>query len=491
MPDSPRRRGTAALLRGAVMACAMLVVAVAGGAQDTGGDGLQAVRTFEPGELRVADLGPLQRVVVVEGGRTMPLDSYARFTLLRLSGRRSLDRRPAIEWLARVLFTPNETHDDQIFVVDNPEVIDAMGLPSRGRDRYSLSFLLPGLDELERLAEDAAAIGEDNRTIVEREIIRLWNNVGVYANLLSSFAFTYPHRDFQVDDAGVAELLGLPGPGTYSYLDISLRRSELREAATAAGVGARHERGVQPRGRTAASAQPEPGCVGEQFRRVAAGDHTGRRLRRRAVAHAVAGTRRSADGGARGGAGGRDGERIAGAARLAGCLPGGTRSAVCPGHPPVQRLRAAARGGRPEHQESGAGDSLQSHQSLPGRSHGVRRRAAAAGAVVRRLAQMAVSRQPGAAGGRLHPPYLRPGAAHPDYRPAAGYQPVRDVRVRGVGGCAVRDRDGVPAQALSWRVQRLGRRLRVPAAVGQVRRRRHHAGACRRCWTPTSGCPPT
>ena len=235
-PGAARRRGSTALVRGTVLACALLMVAAAGGAQEAGGAGLDEVRAFAPGELRVADLGPLQRLVVVEGGRTMPLDSYARFTLLRLSGRRSLDRRPAIEWLARVLFTPNETHDDQIFVVDNPEVIDAMGLQSRGRDRYSLSFLLPGLDELERLAEDAMAIGEDNRTIVEREIIRLWNNVGLYANLLTSFAFTYPHRDFEVDDAAVAELLGLPATGTYSYLDIALRRAELREAATAAGL---------------------------------------------------------------------------------------------------------------------------------------------------------------------------------------------------------------------------------------------------------------
>ncbi len=234
-PSATRRRQRAVCppCCTATVSAFLLLAAAVAGAQEQGG---AAPGAFAPGELRVADLGPLQRIVVVEGGRTMPLDSYARFTLLRLSGRRSYDRRPAIEWLARVLFTPNETHDDDIFVVDNPEVIDAMGLPSRGRDRYSLSFLLPGLDELERLAEDAGAISEDNRTIVEREILRLWNNVGLYANLLSSFAFTYPHRDFQVDDAGVAELLGLPGTGTYSYLDIALRRAELREAATAAGL---------------------------------------------------------------------------------------------------------------------------------------------------------------------------------------------------------------------------------------------------------------
>ena len=223
-------------VRFVVAACAMLLVAVAGAAQEVAGAGLDEVRAFAPGELRVAELAPLRRIVVVEGGRPMPLDSYARITLLRLSGRRSYDRRPAIEWLARVLFTPNETHDDEIFLVDNPEVVDAMGLESRGRDRYSLAFLLPGLPELERLAADAVAISEEGRTIVEREILRLWNNVGVYANLLSSFAFTYPHRDFQVDDQAAAELLGLPGTGTYSYLDIALRRAELRDAAMAAGV---------------------------------------------------------------------------------------------------------------------------------------------------------------------------------------------------------------------------------------------------------------
>ena len=234
----PRRapHGAARALRVALAAVVALLVAAAGAAQDAIGSGLDEVGTFAPGELRITDLGPLQRIVVVEGGRPMPLDSYARITLLRLSGRRSYARRPAIEWLARVLFTPNETHDDEIFLVDNPDVVDAMGLASRGRDRYSLSFLLSGLPELERLAEDATVISEDSRTIVEHEILRLWNNVGLYANLLSSFAFTYPHRDFQLDDPAVAELLGLPGTGTYSYLDIALRRAELRAGATAAGA---------------------------------------------------------------------------------------------------------------------------------------------------------------------------------------------------------------------------------------------------------------
>ncbi len=221
----------------ALVATAALAAAAVGWGQEggTATDAAGGQSGFAAGELRVADLAPLQRVVVVEGGRPMPLDSFARITLLRLSGRSSFARRPAIEWFARVLFTPNETHDDGVFLVDNPEVIDAMGLVSRGRDRYGLAFLLDGLPELERLAEDAGAISEDNRTVVEREILRLWNNVGAYANLLSTFAFTYPHADFQVADAAAAALLELPGPGTYSYLDIALREDRLRSAVTEAG----------------------------------------------------------------------------------------------------------------------------------------------------------------------------------------------------------------------------------------------------------------
>ena len=212
-----------------------LLAAAAAWGQEAG-PALDLQGSFADGELRIADLAPLQRIVVVEGGRPMPLDSFAGITLLRLSGRHSFDRRPAIEWFARVLFTPNETHDDEVFLVDNPEVIDAMGLVSRGRGRYSLSFLLAGLPELERLAVDAGAISENNRTVVEREILRLWNNVGTYANLLSTFAFTYPHADFQVIDPAAAELLELPGPGTYSYLDIALRQDALRAGVTELGL---------------------------------------------------------------------------------------------------------------------------------------------------------------------------------------------------------------------------------------------------------------
>ena len=132
--------------------------------------------------------------------------------------------------------TPNETHDDKIFVVDNPEVLNAMGVKAEGRGRYSLNDLMDGLPELERLARNANQITEKNRTIVEREILRLWSNVGSYANLLAAFTFTHPNTDFTINDIELANALSLSQPGTYSYLDIALERTEVSEQSTKLGL---------------------------------------------------------------------------------------------------------------------------------------------------------------------------------------------------------------------------------------------------------------
>ena len=340
-----RGRGAPARRCGAIVACVLLVVAAAGGAQEAGGAALDEVRAFAPGELRVADLGPLQRVVVVEGGRTMPLDSYARFTLLRLSGRRSYDRRPAIEWLARVLFTPNETHDDQVFVVDNPEVIDAMGLPSRGA--RPLQPVVPAAGT-GRAGAPGRGCGGDRRGQPDHRRARDHPAVEQRRAVRQPALLVRVHLPAPRLPGGRCGGRGPARAARHRHLQLPRYRAAPRRAARSGhrrGVGTRRERRVRPHGRTAAAAQPEPGRVAEQLCRTAAGDHSGRRLRQRAMAHAVAGARRRADGCARAGAAARGGDGTAGAARPAGSLPGGPRPALRPSHPPVHRLRAAARRG--------------------------------------------------------------------------------------------------------------------------------------------------
>ena len=88
----------------------------------------------------------------------MPMDSYARNLLLSISGKSTFDRKPASQWLARVLFTPEETRGDAIFLINNPEVVEALGLEAHGRGRYSFAQLQPALAELTR-ARIAGSVG--------------------------------------------------------------------------------------------------------------------------------------------------------------------------------------------------------------------------------------------------------------------------------------------------------------------------------------------
>ncbi|MCY4373685.1 MAG: cytochrome c biogenesis protein CcsA, partial [Spirochaetaceae bacterium] len=178
------------------------------------------------------------------GGRQKPLDSYARNTLLRYSGRERYAGQPAIDWLARGLLSPQETYRDEVFLIDHPEVLEAIGVPSRGRGRYSFEELRAGGIELEELAALASELQAEERSLVQRELIRVWNNLVEFSALLAAFGFTYPDTEaFFVDTDGAAEALQLPAAGPYSYLDLALRRPLLEERA--ADVVDRHQRSGQ------------------------------------------------------------------------------------------------------------------------------------------------------------------------------------------------------------------------------------------------------
>ena len=189
---------------------------------------------YQPPPPRLASVASLRPLTVIEDGRRKPLDSYARNTLLRYSGRERYAGQSAIDWLARVLLTPQETYRDEVFLVDHPEVLEAIGVPSRGRGRYSFEELRDGAVELEELAALASALPAEERSLVQRDLIRVWNNLVEFSELLSAFGFTYPDQNAFFVTEGAADVLQLPGPGPYSYLDLALRRPLLEERAAAA-----------------------------------------------------------------------------------------------------------------------------------------------------------------------------------------------------------------------------------------------------------------
>lgn len=166
----------------------------------------------------------LKSLPVLEGGRVKPLDTYARVTLLQLSSKSTFKGRPAIDWLARVMFTPTQAVDDAIFRINNTDVIYALGLEPQEGSRYTFALLGPAIGKLSQLADKAMKVDEKKRTPVESEIIRVANNLSLYLGIMNSFLFAVPHSDFRLEDPATAKALGLPErEGPYSYLEVRSR----------------------------------------------------------------------------------------------------------------------------------------------------------------------------------------------------------------------------------------------------------------------------
>lgn len=172
----------------------------------------------------VTDYDAFARIPVQDGGRIMPMDTYARLRLLQFSGRSTFNKKPAVEWLARVLFDPQSTQHDPIFMVNNPELLEAIGLEALAGRRFSYDQLRPGLEKLRELALAANQHKAEDRTPIEKEFIRVYHNLSTFGSLAASFRFALPHPDFFVTNAALRAKLGLPEDrNEFSFLDIYQR----------------------------------------------------------------------------------------------------------------------------------------------------------------------------------------------------------------------------------------------------------------------------
>ena len=177
---------------------------------------------------------------VQEGGRIMPMDSYARHVLLMLSGKERVNREvegeakpeevPALQWISETLFTPSRTSGDKVFLINNPEVAQAIGVDADEDRRYSFDFLRPALPKLLELADAANKMDAEARTIVDKEILRVHANLTTYIWLTMVFEYSRPHSDFKIQDDGVRETLGFEASRVmFSFYDIYRVAGQLTE----------------------------------------------------------------------------------------------------------------------------------------------------------------------------------------------------------------------------------------------------------------------
>lgn len=188
------------------------------------------------GMARAAELSltAWQSIPVQQNGRIMPMDTYARNLLLSFSGRSTLDRKPASLWMARVFFTPEATREDKIFLINNPEVLEALGLHAEGRGRYSAAQLQPVLSELTRLARAAYGMEPKERTPVDQEFMQLFNNLDLYERLCDGMGAYLPRPELDVADPQLRRDLGLGEGKAFSVFDLSSQAARLAALMTAA-----------------------------------------------------------------------------------------------------------------------------------------------------------------------------------------------------------------------------------------------------------------
>jgi ABC-type transport system involved in cytochrome c biogenesis permease subunit len=159
----------------------------------------QKVEGYVPWEketLEVVESLPLQ-----DGGRIKPFSTYAGFKMLQFHGARSMKiegkggeefKIKPTEWLMDTLFRPQFAIHLPTFRVDNSQVLEAIGVPTKGRrDRYSYAEIQPGIEKLIELAQSYEPIEKKKRDPMQQQAIDLAYNMRDFRVLLEYFAFSW------------------------------------------------------------------------------------------------------------------------------------------------------------------------------------------------------------------------------------------------------------------------------------------------------------
>jgi len=182
---------------------------------------------------KVSSLNVFKEISLLNQGRVKPVDTYAQTFLLRLSGKRHYQKESALEWFARFIFAPRNTFNDKVFLINNPEILETINIQPEKRRRYSYRQLESGYDKIKELARSIDKIEDNQRSVVEKEIMRVYNNVSFYIRLSGVFAYAFPHPDFTINNQEVRRLLHLPEKTTqFSFYDIFQQTDHLRDAAS-------------------------------------------------------------------------------------------------------------------------------------------------------------------------------------------------------------------------------------------------------------------
>jgi len=176
----------------------------------------------------VKDFNNFDRIPVLDSGRLKPLDTFARSLLTQFSGKDHYEKQEASQWLASLFFNPDATLNDKIFLINNPDIAVALGITPQQDRRYTPNQLKTNYAMLAQLQQAASKIAEKDRSLAENEIMRIFDNINLYADLSRSFIFAYPQSDFTILSSATKTKLGFPlDQNQFSFIEIALKANDI------------------------------------------------------------------------------------------------------------------------------------------------------------------------------------------------------------------------------------------------------------------------
>jgi ABC-type transport system involved in cytochrome c biogenesis permease subunit len=169
------------------------------------------------------------KITVLENGRKKPFDSYARNKLIQFSGKQKLKGSSALEWMTRLIFNPSAADKDPVFLINNPDVADAIGISPKVKRRYSFADLQNGLGKIGELSERAMKEPSEQWSSFDKEIIRTRKNLEEYYAIRASFDFLMPFPHYDNNDTSLANLLGIPHTVHPSFIQLFYKLNNLSE----------------------------------------------------------------------------------------------------------------------------------------------------------------------------------------------------------------------------------------------------------------------
>ena len=130
---------------------------------------------------------------IQQSGRIKPLDTYARTHLLQFYGKQKIkileqdiENLTSIDWLYLVLSDPENELDRKFFNIRNPEVAFSLGLEKNDNHKYSFKNIIEGFQLNQELLEALKIKSEEQQTLVEKQVIEIYQNILAYDDIAHS-----------------------------------------------------------------------------------------------------------------------------------------------------------------------------------------------------------------------------------------------------------------------------------------------------------------